>query len=80
MKLTFLPHIIMPKHECLKTLNILKSVSSTDWGADSTVSYKSNYHTITIMTGYSSGGTIWIYKVATVQTTQKTKDTIPKLT
>ena len=42
-------------------------------GIDSTVSYKSNYHTITIMTGYSSGGTIWIYKVATVQTTQKNK-------
>ena len=36
-KLTFLPHIKMLKNMSLKALNILKFVSSTDWGADSTV-------------------------------------------
>ena len=36
-KLTFLPHIKMLKNNSLKALNILKFVSSTDWGADSTV-------------------------------------------
>jgi hypothetical protein len=36
-KLTFLPHIKMLKNKSLKALNILKFVSSTDWGADSTV-------------------------------------------
>ena len=36
-KLTFLPHIKMLKYKSLKALNILKFVSSTDWGADSTV-------------------------------------------
>jgi hypothetical protein len=34
-KLTFLPHIKMLKNKSLKALNILKFVSSTDWGADS---------------------------------------------
>ena len=33
-KLTFLPHIKMLKSKCLKALDILKVVSSTDWGAD----------------------------------------------
>ena len=32
-KLTFLPHIKMLKFKCLKALDILKVVSSTDWGA-----------------------------------------------
>jgi hypothetical protein len=36
-KLTFLPHIKMLKNKSLKALNSLKFVSSTDWGADSTV-------------------------------------------
>ena len=36
-KLTFLPHIKMLKAKCLKALNILKVVSSTDWGADKTI-------------------------------------------
>jgi hypothetical protein len=36
-KLTFLPHIKMLKNKSLKALNIFKFVSSTDWGADSTV-------------------------------------------
>ena len=36
-KLTFLPHIKMLKNKSLKALNILKFVSITDWGADSTV-------------------------------------------
>ena len=33
-RLTFLSHIKMLKNKCLKALNILKGVSSTDWGAD----------------------------------------------
>lgn len=33
-KLTFLPHIKMLKSKCLKALDILKVVGSTDWGAD----------------------------------------------
>ena len=37
-KLTFLPHIKMLRNKSLKALNILKFVSSTDWGADSTAS------------------------------------------
>ena len=36
-QLAFLPHITMLKNKCLKALNILKFVSSTDWAADSTV-------------------------------------------
>jgi len=36
-KLTFLPRIEMLKNKRLKPLNILKCVSSTDWGAESTV-------------------------------------------
>ena len=36
-KLNFLPHIKMLKNKSLRALNILKFVSSTDWGADSTV-------------------------------------------
>jgi hypothetical protein len=36
-KPTFLPHIKMLKNKSFKALNILKCVSSTDWGADSTV-------------------------------------------
>ena len=36
-KLTFLSHIKMLKNKNLKALNILKFVSSTDWGADITV-------------------------------------------
>ena len=36
-KLTCLPHIKRLKNKSLKALNILKFVSSTDWGADSTV-------------------------------------------
>ena len=36
-KLTFLSHIKMLQNKCLKALNISKFVSSTDWGADSTV-------------------------------------------
>jgi len=36
-KLTFLLHIKMLKNKCLKALNILKFVSSTDCDADSTV-------------------------------------------
>ena len=36
-KLTFLPHIKMLINKSLSALNILKFVSSTDWGADSTV-------------------------------------------
>jgi hypothetical protein len=36
-KLTFLPHIKMLQNKCIKALNISKFVSSTDWGADSTV-------------------------------------------
>jgi hypothetical protein len=36
-KLTFLNHIKMLKNKCIKALNILKCLSSTDWGADSTV-------------------------------------------
>jgi hypothetical protein len=36
-KLTFLPHIKMLKNKSLKAFNILKFVSSTDWGADGTV-------------------------------------------
>ena len=36
-KLIFLPHIKMFKGKSLKALNILKYVSSTDWGADRTV-------------------------------------------
>jgi hypothetical protein len=36
-QLAFLPHIKMLKNKCLKALNILKFVSSTDWAADSTV-------------------------------------------
>jgi hypothetical protein len=36
-KLTFLPHIKMLKNKSLKALNILKFVSSTDGGVDSTV-------------------------------------------
>jgi hypothetical protein len=36
-KFTFLPHIKMLKNKSFKALNILKCVSSTDWGADSTV-------------------------------------------
>ena len=37
-KLTFLPHIKMLKNKSLKAPNILKFVSSTDWGADRTFS------------------------------------------
>ena len=36
-KLTFIPHIKIFKNKCLTVLNIFKFVSSTDWGADSTV-------------------------------------------
>ena len=36
-KLSFLPHIKMLKAKCLKALDILKVVSSTDWGADRTI-------------------------------------------
>jgi hypothetical protein len=36
-KLAFQPHIKMLKNKSLKGLNILKCVSSTDWGADSAV-------------------------------------------
>ena len=36
-KLTFLPHIKMLKAKCLKALDVLKVVSSTDWGADKTI-------------------------------------------
>ena len=36
-KLTFLTHIKMLRNKSPKALNILKFVSSTDWGADSTV-------------------------------------------
>ena len=36
-KLTFLPHIKMLKTKCLKALDILKVVSSSDWGADKTI-------------------------------------------
>jgi len=36
-KLTFLPHIKMLKNKSLKALNILKCVSSTNCGGDSTV-------------------------------------------
>ena len=36
-KLTFIPHIKYLKAKCLKALNILKVVASTDWGADRTV-------------------------------------------
>ena len=39
-KLTFVPHIKMLKNKSLKALNILQFVSSTDWGADSTVLLK----------------------------------------
>ena len=35
-KHTFLSHFKMLKNKSLKALNILKFVSSTDWGADST--------------------------------------------
>ena len=43
-KLTFLPHIKMLKTKCLKAFDILKVVSSTDWGADKSIllnSYRS---------------------------------------
>ena len=36
-KLTFRPHIKMLKARCLKALDVLKVVSSTDWGADKTI-------------------------------------------
>ena len=36
-KLTFVPHIKMLKTKCLKALDILKVVSSTDWGADKSI-------------------------------------------
>ena len=36
-KLTFIPHIKYLKAKCLKALNIMKVVASTDWGADRTV-------------------------------------------
>ena len=36
-KLTFVPHIKMLKSKCLKALDVLKVVSSTDWGADKSI-------------------------------------------
>lgn len=36
-KLSFLPHIKLLKSRCLKALDILKMVSSTDWGADTSI-------------------------------------------
>ena len=36
-KLSFIPHIKYLKAKCLKTLNLLKVLSHTDWGADRTV-------------------------------------------
>ena len=33
-KLTFIPHILNLKEKCEKTLNILKFLSNTTWGAD----------------------------------------------
>ena len=36
-KLSFIPHIKNLKSKCLKALNLLKVLSSTDWGADRSV-------------------------------------------
>ena len=36
-KLSFIPHIKALKARCLKTLDILKVLSSTEWGTDKTV-------------------------------------------
>jgi len=36
-KLTFIPHIKNLKAKCLKTLNLLKVIAHTDWGADKKV-------------------------------------------
>ena len=36
-KLSFLPHIRALKGRCLKTLDVLKVLAATEWGADSTV-------------------------------------------
>ena len=33
-KLTFVPHIKGLKNKCIKALNLLRVVSSTDWGGD----------------------------------------------
>ncbi|GBN96040.1 hypothetical protein AVEN_241601-1 [Araneus ventricosus] len=33
-KLTFKPHILNLKQKCVKTLNLLKILSNTSWGAD----------------------------------------------
>ncbi|GBN30042.1 RNA-directed DNA polymerase from mobile element jockey [Araneus ventricosus] len=35
-KLTFLPHILHPRKKCERSLNILKVLSRTSWGADRT--------------------------------------------
>ena len=35
-KLSFIPHIKYVKAKCLKALNLLKVLSHTSWGADST--------------------------------------------
>ena len=39
-KRTFEPHIEYPKARCQKSLNILKVLSSTEWGADKTTLLK----------------------------------------
>ena len=36
-KLTFIPHLKMLKAKCTKALDIIKVVSSTDWGADRSI-------------------------------------------
>jgi hypothetical protein len=35
-KLTFKPHIVNLKNQCLKAMHLLRVVTHTDWGADST--------------------------------------------
>jgi len=35
--MTWKPHVTRLKNECVKAMNILKSVSATDWGADQTI-------------------------------------------
>ena len=44
-KLTFEPHIKYLKARCQKSLNILKVLSRTDWGADQTTLLKL-YHSL----------------------------------
>ena len=40
-KLSFIPHIKYLKAKCLNTLNLLKVLSHTDWGADPTPAHAS---------------------------------------